>query len=172
MNSLVNNLFQNYISQHQPNHNGNLMGSGPMDWLLNTAAFTGADTLLNKMDDEEGKNPHVWRNAGVAGALALAYQWYRNHHQQQQQLQQNPQYMYYTQPYPTQSYYPSQYAPPPPQQYLQYPQYSQYPQQYPVPSYDMYNSNSYMIQPYMPYNIPGSYYGQQQMMPYQPYRYI
>ncbi|KAI9259042.1 hypothetical protein BY458DRAFT_517592 [Sporodiniella umbellata] len=133
MNQLIHHFLQNYNSSHPP-PNGPSLGSGPMDWLLNAAAFTGADGFLNKIDDEEGKHPHTWRNAGMAGALALAYQWYRNH-QERQYYQPS----YYPSPYPPQ-YYPSPYYPTPyyPTQYYpthyDYP-YPQRPRLYPPPYY-------------------------------------
>lgn len=194
MNSLAANFFQNYLAQHQqPNHSGNLLGSGPMDWLLNAATFAGTDALLNKVEGEEGKHPHLWRNAGLAGALALAYQWYRNHHQQPQYDPDQQQLMYYTQPQPESYYYyyPQPYYP----QHQQQQQYIMPPslpsilpplppqlQPPPVQSYGIYNNNNpYMMQqPYpshmmMPNMAPfppmTPYFGPQQpmtmMMPYQ-----
>ncbi|EIE76403.1 hypothetical protein G6F46_000130 [Rhizopus delemar] len=174
----MNHFLQNYLLHHnqqqQHQHSGNLLGSGPMDWLLNTAAFAGADTLLNKVEDEEGKSPHVWRNAGLAGALALAYQWYRNHHQQQQQ-QQDPQYVYYPNnnsgyyyypQLPTHNYY--YYPPPQPQYMMPYTAYNQ-------PNPYMIQQPSYMMPPNTVMPNMGPYYGSQpqqmmmQMMPYQHY---
>ncbi|KAI8973662.1 hypothetical protein BDF20DRAFT_798854, partial [Mycotypha africana] len=83
-------LFQNYISNHHRTENqGNdhgLIGTKPVDWLTNAAVFAGADALLNRYDEEHEKNNiHFWRNAGIAGALALGYQYWKNHHDQQQQ---------------------------------------------------------------------------------------
>jgi hypothetical protein len=54
MGSLVNNFLQNYISNHnqQQQNGGNLVGSGPMDWIINAAIFAGSDALLNRIDDE------------------------------------------------------------------------------------------------------------------------
>lgn len=85
MGSFVNNLLQNYVANHsqQNQQNGSLLGSGPTDWLTNAIAFAGTDALLNRYDeDHEKNNIHFWRNAGLAGALALGYQYYKNHYGQ------------------------------------------------------------------------------------------
>ncbi|KAI8371834.1 hypothetical protein BD560DRAFT_105445 [Blakeslea trispora] len=121
MNSLVSHFLQNYLSQHQANNansQNSLLGNGPTDWLTNAATFAGVDALLNRYDEENEDKNHFWRNAGLAGALALGYQYFRDHYNrpqqpvpmdngQQQMIAQQGQPVNETQPYAP-YYYPSQ----------------------------------------------------------------
>ncbi|KAI8088082.1 uncharacterized protein B0P05DRAFT_531372 [Gilbertella persicaria] len=192
MNSLVNSFLQNYIAQHQANYgnnnNGGLFGSGPMDWLTNAATFAGADALLNRYDEDHEGKAHFWRNAGLAGALALGYQYFRDHYnkqqgldaeqlqqiaaaqqQQLQQLQQQQQQQLQQQqiatPIPQQQaltyYYPQQeYGyPPPPQLPMIMPPPLQY---YPAPPPPPFINNAYMGPQPDPYTMMNNLFMQQQ----------
>ncbi|OBZ88253.1 hypothetical protein A0J61_03698 [Choanephora cucurbitarum] len=160
------------MAQHQANNNNNsqngLLGNGPMDWLTNAATFAGVDALLNRYDEENEDKAHFWRNAGLAGALALGYQYYRDHHnrpqpiaidneQQQQIIAQQSQPVNTGMPYAPYYY-------PPPQQPLDYNYGSSY-QNAMIPSQPPYFGPP-MMPPLMPYNTMGY---NMPMMPQDPY---
>ncbi|KAI8876138.1 hypothetical protein K501DRAFT_289042 [Backusella circina FSU 941] len=157
------------LQQQQQYNNTNLLGNGPMDWLVNAATFGGTDALLNRVDDEEHKH-HFWRNAGLAGALALGYQYYRNHHNNNQMAYQ------YVYPQQQTGYYPQQQAYYYPQQQQAY--YSPYQQQqayspYPYMPQTGFPANNMMGYPstqsnfqIMGQNPMTPYFPQQQMMPF------
>lgn len=146
MSSFLHNLFNNfsfnnsnYNYNQQPYHES-LLGAGPKDWLSNAAVFAGADYLLNRYDENNDNQVHYWRNAGLAGALALGFQYYKNNHHPAQQQQQYyyPQYnygyqdQYYNPYYGNNMMYTTPYAQP------MGPQLMTYPQQQMAPYYPSY----------------------------------
>ncbi|KAI7898806.1 uncharacterized protein BX663DRAFT_523541 [Cokeromyces recurvatus] len=86
MNHIVSGFLKNHTANQAVNNNNNnntnnIFGSGSWDWITNAMAFAGADALLNRYDEEHpDKNHHFLRNAGLAGALALGYQYWKDHH--------------------------------------------------------------------------------------------